>query len=342
MGPKKETLPVLIGGVLVVALLAAVALIFAAYNSPGTPWRLGNMPRDSEPGLAQESATQWDSGSGNSEQGVGPVVDSRAGPNEPSNATSSQGEVNGWQDGDGEVRVAPQDGPVVSDTKAPKHKGEMTPTVNSHEQDALTLGEPTDLALAESENQVPLSATGEVSPSLPTPAITSQITVDAQAVPGTPAPALATFTSKSRAPLGEVGGPSVKMDDSERAPDSVASVAGQNANDQAISIPEKGALKYPNLGSHLNRLVTSVEAGHASAKQAAQGASIHSDGSIAVTIHLTGHVDEVVAFLEDNGGDPRNVGEDYIEAYVPVPLLGPVSERPGVIRVREIVPPQRN
>ena len=47
-----------------------------------------------------------------------------------------------------------------------------------------------------------------------------------------------------------------------------------------------------------------------------------------------------MAFLEDNGGDPRNVGEDYIEAYVPVTLLGPVSERPGVLRVREIVPPQ--
>ena len=39
-------------------------------------------------------------------------------------------------------------------------------------------------------------------------------------------------------------------------------------------------------------------------------------------------------FLQDNGGDPRNVGEDYIEAYVPVTLLGAVSEQPGVIRVR--------
>ena len=51
-------------------------------------------------------------------------------------------------------------------------------------------------------------------------------------------------------------------------------------------------------------------------------------------------MDAVVRFLEDNGGDPRNVGEDYIEAYVPVPLLGQLSEQPGVIRVREIIPPQ--
>ena len=59
-----------------------------------------------------------------------------------------------------------------------------------------------------------------------------------------------------------------------------------------------------------------------------------------MTIYLSGNVDEVVAFLEENGGDPRNVGEDYIEAYVPVLLLGPVSDRTGVIRVREIVPPE--
>ena len=55
---------------------------------------------------------------------------------------------------------------------------------------------------------------------------------------------------------------------------------------------------------------------------------------VAVSIYLSGHVDDVVAFLEDNGGDPRNVGEDYIEAYVPVGLLGELSEQPGVLRVR--------
>ena len=62
---------------------------------------------------------------------------------------------------------------------------------------------------------------------------------------------------------------------------------------------------------------------------------------MAVTIYLTANVSDVVQFLQDNGGDPRNVGEDYIEAYVPVSLLGAVSERPGVIRVREITPPQK-
>ena len=114
---------------------------------------------------------------------------------------------------------------------------------------------------------------------------------------------------------------------------------GNGEDNQAPPIPDKGELKYPNLGSRLDELVASVEAGDATAEQAASGAAMHSGASVAVTIYLSGSVDGVVVFLEENGGDPRNVGEDYVEAYVPVTLLGPVSDRPGVLRVREIVPP---
>ena len=110
--------------------------------------------------------------------------------------------------------------------------------------------------------------------------------------------------------------------------------------EQAPPIPEKAGLSYPNLGSHLDQLVASVEAGQATVQDAASNSPVHSGESVAVTIDLSGNVDEVVSFLEDNGGDPRNVGEDYIEAYVPVTLLGQLSEQPGVVRVREIVPPQ--
>ena len=109
---------------------------------------------------------------------------------------------------------------------------------------------------------------------------------------------------------------------------------------QAPPIPEKRELKYPNLGSHLDQLATRVEEGEATAQDAAGETPMHREESVAVTIYLSGSVDDVAAFLEDNGGDPRNVGEDYIEAYVPVSLLGTVSERTGVLRVRAIVPPE--
>ena len=122
---------------------------------------------------------------------------------------------------------------------------------------------------------------------------------------------------------------------------SIPRSGGTGGDDQALPIPDKGELKYPNLGSRLDELVASVEAGQATAQEAAEEAAVHSGALVAVTIYLSGGVDEVVAFLEENGGDPRNVGEDYVEAYVPVPLLGPASEQPGVLWVREIVPPEQ-
>ena len=112
------------------------------------------------------------------------------------------------------------------------------------------------------------------------------------------------------------------------------------SDDNLPTLPEKPALKYPNLGSSLDQMVASVEEGGLSAKEAAEDAPVHQEASVAVTIYLSGNADEVVKFLEDKGGSPRNVGEDYIEAYVPVSLLGQVSEQPGVIRVREIAPPE--
>ena len=114
-----------------------------------------------------------------------------------------------------------------------------------------------------------------------------------------------------------------------------------HGQEKAAPLPEKTALKYPQLGSNLDQLVRVVEEGKTTAEEAAADSSgAPREESVVVTIYLSANVDDVVGFLEDNGGDPRNVGEDYIEAYVPVSLLGPVSEQPGVIRVREIVPPQ--
>ena len=105
-----------------------------------------------------------------------------------------------------------------------------------------------------------------------------------------------------------------------------------------FTLPEKPALKYPKVGSTLDRLIARVEAGEASAADAAREAPLHRGEAVAVTIHLSGNVDGVVRFLEANGVSPRNVGEDYIEAYVPLALLGQTSEQSGVLRVQIIFP----
>ena len=80
----------------------------------------------------------------------------------------------------------------------------------------------------------------------------------------------------------------------------------------------------------------------AASRAAVQRAPMSRGASVAVTLRINDpkKVDAVVRFLKENGGDPRNVGEDYIEAYVPVALLVEASEQPGVTRVRAIIPPQ--
>ena len=121
-----------------------------------------------------------------------------------------------------------------------------------------------------------------------------------------------------------------------------AIIAGVSADgeDEVPSAPPKLTLAYPNLSPHLNHLADGYGSGQMSQQQAAGEAPVHSGGSVAVAIFLDGHVSDVAAFLEDGGGDVRNLGSDYIEAYVPVGLLGQLSRQPGVTRVQEIIPPQ--
>ena len=110
--------------------------------------------------------------------------------------------------------------------------------------------------------------------------------------------------------------------------------------DTILPVPEKTELTYPRLGSMLDQLVSKYETADPSARTADADDPSHLESSVAVTIYLLpGNVDAVVSFLEDNGASPRNVGEDYIEAYVPTSLLGQTSEQPGVLRVRDITPP---
>ena len=95
-----------------------------------------------------------------------------------------------------------------------------------------------------------------------------------------------------------------------------------------------------NLDSMLSRLVERVEQGISTANAAAASAPISRGESIAVTFYTQADAVTLADFLSANGGDPRNVGEGYVEAYVPVTLLVSASEQPGVTRVNAIVPPQ--
>ena len=97
-----------------------------------------------------------------------------------------------------------------------------------------------------------------------------------------------------------------------------------------------------NLDSMLSQLAARVQDGHATARAAASQAPIHAADSVAVTFYLDGDDAPLLAFLRANGGDPRNVGDDYVEAYAPLDLLVQASEQPNVIRVQAIISPQPN
>ena len=99
--------------------------------------------------------------------------------------------------------------------------------------------------------------------------------------------------------------------------------------------------KYPNLDSNLNQIVQQVETGQFTAQAAAANTHLHRDETVAVTVYVVeGYVEDIVEYLKDNDASPRNIGGDYIEAYVPVSLLAEASEQEGVISIRTIVPAQ--
>lgn len=132
------------------------------------------------------------------------------------------------------------------------------------------------------------------------------------------------------------------------SPTSPSTQAQQPPLDTPTSIPETDldfpppdAKKPPlgNLDSMLSRLVERVEQGISTANAAAASAPISRGESVAVTFYTQGDAATLADFLRANGGAPRNVGDGYVEAYVPVNLLVRASEQPGVTRVQAIVPP---
>ncbi len=98
--------------------------------------------------------------------------------------------------------------------------------------------------------------------------------------------------------------------------------------------------KYENMDSILNRIVQQVETREVSVRDAARGAPLHQDDSVAVTLYITeGYADALSDFLEGNGASQLGVGTDYIEAYIPVSLLASASRQKGVISIETIFPP---
>ena len=108
-------------------------------------------------------------------------------------------------------------------------------------------------------------------------------------------------------------------------------------------LPTEGKIsspRYPNLDSDLDHIVEQARTGRLTARAAAANAPIHREESVAVTLYIIeGYAQDVWDYLEQSGASPRNIGTDYIEAYIPVSLLAEASEQEGVLSIRTIIPP---
>ena len=103
---------------------------------------------------------------------------------------------------------------------------------------------------------------------------------------------------------------------------------------------EKEPLTYPNMDSHLNRLVEETESTRRETTSDAEQTT-QSVEPVLVTFYVSPeHINALREYLEANGVFVRNVGDDYIEAHVPPLLLSPASEQPGVLRVDTVIPPR--
>ena len=132
--------------------------------------------------------------------------------------------------------------------------------------------------------------------------------------------------------------------DLQAAPPAPERVPAQSDNndEEEIDLPPvtKQPPAHPNLDANLNRVVDQA-ASSSDPASTENSASLPSAEPVLVTFYVEAeHVDALRQYLEDNDVYVRNVGEDYIEAHVPPPLLPAASEQTGVLRVDTVIPPQ--
>lgn len=141
---------------------------------------------------------------------------------------------------------------------------------------------------------------------------------------------------------GDGGGSAQAQTADTPTPEATAESDDDFGNEQLPPIEGKlNPPQYPNMDSNLNRIFERVQSGQFTTHAAAASAPVHSGSSVAVTLYTDeGYTQDVWDWLEESGADPRNIGADYIEAYVPVSLLAETARQEGVIGVYTIIPPQ--
>ena len=110
--------------------------------------------------------------------------------------------------------------------------------------------------------------------------------------------------------------------------------------------PAKQPHRYPNLDQTLQDLVDDYEFSQSISISVGdpdpQPGPEREDAAVAVSFQLEADADAdaLVSWLGQRGVAVRNSGEDFVEASLPLSILGPASEQPGVLRVDSLIPPR--
>ena len=113
---------------------------------------------------------------------------------------------------------------------------------------------------------------------------------------------------------------------------------GQGGTPPKPRLPQMKGYPYPKLKGRLHGIVYEFEHGGLTAEQAAQKGMENQGTSIRVSIQFSDHtqVQVTAAWLKSEGvqDSALDVYDSSILAYIPVPLLGELSTKPGVLAVR--------
>ena len=124
----------------------------------------------------------------------------------------------------------------------------------------------------------------------------------------------------------------------------VSQAAAQDSDPGPTTTPTPTATpeppKYPNLDTFLQDLVTKYEAGELSEITAAARAPVYDGSSVLVEVDLSTNIDAVYTWMGSQDISPRYKDAEYVPphiyAYVPVSLLGALSQRDGVALVQPV------
>ena len=126
----------------------------------------------------------------------------------------------------------------------------------------------------------------------------------------------------------------------EGQPASRAPAQDGDAEPTPTPTPTPEPPKYPNLDTFLRDLVTKYEAEELSETEAAAKAPVYHGSSVLVEVDLPTNIDVVYTWMGNQGISARYKDPEHIPphmyAYVPVSLLGALSQREGVTLVQPI------